>query len=303
MRGSGPIFAGIRAAAAVALLGAVPGWAGGCVALEAALKPHAGPTVRLRDVQLRGLGLHQVTLLLNLDVTNRYDSDLPILGTDFLLRVEGQPLLRGRSGPAPSVPGRGRGTLEVPVEVRYRELRRTVTAARLGRVLTYAIDLTLWADAPLLGRIELPLRHEGRLPLPAPPAIDVVQVRWPSRLWSRWAAVACLELRNRNEFPVDIEALYLRLGLGPSVVLALEIDGPRHFDAGATTRVDVLAQISPSGLGQAAAAWFRGAGVAYTLSGACRLVTPYGTLDAPLWKSGWMGPPPDPDPPAHSSDR
>jgi tRNA G37 N-methylase Trm5 len=62
--------------------------------------------------------------------------------------------------------------VSLPDEVIYARLLRSLNG-KPGSTIPYRTELQLWVDAPDLGQIKLPLRHEGLLSLPKAVEINV----------------------------------------------------------------------------------------------------------------------------------
>lgn len=144
--------------------------AGGCAGmdpwLQAAGIERPGVSVdgaRVTAVDFDGLDL-EVTFLI--DNPNRVGINLAAL--DYELDVAGRTLLRGDRAERLEVPAEGVGRVMLPITVRfedlyrlYRDLRQPVPGASAGYDLTAGLHF----DLPVLGRVRVPARTGGDLPL------------------------------------------------------------------------------------------------------------------------------------------
>lgn len=138
-------------------------WAVGCAGLKgASLYPRAS----VAGVEVEDIGLTALTLAFDVSVTNPYTVMLPVLGVDFALQSSGTEFLAGAVDVTESIPAGATRSLAVPVRVPYREIFTVLSGVQAGSRLPYQADLELHVDAPILGRIGLPLDASGEINIP-----------------------------------------------------------------------------------------------------------------------------------------
>lgn len=135
----------------------------GCAAMKgASLYPRAS----VAGVEVEDIGLTALTLAFDVSVTNPYTVTLPVLGVDFALQSAGTEFLTGALELAQSIPAGTTRSLAVPVRVPYREIYAVLSGVKPGAKLPYDAALELQVDAPILGRIGLPLDASGEITIP-----------------------------------------------------------------------------------------------------------------------------------------
>jgi len=133
---------------------------GGCGMIEK-------PTAHITGASLQNVSLTEATLLVNVDVVNPYGAPLPLSNVDYALSSQGQPFMRGQADVAGTVPANSTKALTVPVRINYLELLKAVKSARPGTNVPYKADMGLSVDAPIWGKLRLPMSREGELAIPS----------------------------------------------------------------------------------------------------------------------------------------
>lgn len=136
----------------------------GCAGLVApALKE---PTVTLEDTQVIALDLEQADLLFDFRVGNPNGVTLPLAGIEYELLVNGSRFLDGAQDRRVDIAAHGESRVELPVTLRYRDLFTAFRSLRDRERSDYEIRADFLFDVPLLGRIRVPVKERGDLPLP-----------------------------------------------------------------------------------------------------------------------------------------
>ena len=115
------------------------------------------PEVKLRDVQVMGLGFKNQTFLLSFDIINPNPFPLPVNHVSYGVRLDGQRFATGQAASDISVPAGGESQFAISVE-----LDLLSTAPRL---------LSIVRDAT---RQDIPYQLEGQLGIDIPMAQSVV---------------------------------------------------------------------------------------------------------------------------------
>lgn len=135
----------------------------GCAALSVK-KPSAAVT----GMAVRGVDAEGFTLEFAVDVTNPNGFAVPLSAADYELGVGGVELLRGAASPNRSIPANGTLGVTLPVTVDFNNLLRAEQAIRdTGGNVPYdlAAGLSFDTGSPLTGKIRVPVRYSGTLPL------------------------------------------------------------------------------------------------------------------------------------------
>jgi LEA14-like dessication related protein len=138
-------------------------FAGGCSALNV-----QRPSAAVTGVSVGGVNAEGFQLDVAVDVSNPNNVALPLTAADYTLGVGGAALLQGEANPRRSIPANGSLAVTLPVQVTFERLLAAEQAIRdSGGNVPYDLQAGLSFDtgAPLAGKVRVPLRHRGTLPL------------------------------------------------------------------------------------------------------------------------------------------
>jgi LEA14-like dessication related protein len=244
------------------------------------------PSARLSGVSLENVDAKSLTLQFAVDVTNPYPAPLPLTNLDYALGSKGSTFLDGNAPLQGTVPAGGTKTVLVPARVTFRRLLAALSGVQPGQVVPYDAAMGLSVDAPVIGSLRLPLKKEGRLPIPALPDAALRDVRWDQLSLARAVGVIELALTNRNEFPVDLSAMDYALSVGGKKVAQSRVTKPVRFEPGQTRTVEIPVAFATGELGLGALSVLRGKDTLYGLSGSAEFDTDFGPLSLPVSVKG-----------------
>jgi LEA14-like dessication related protein len=245
------------------------------------------PSAHVTGVRLQDIDLESVTMLFDVELKNPYSVPLPLVNLDYGLASKGKPFLSGEAPLQGTVPAMGSKTVSLPAKVTYKQLLSVLTDVKLGSVIPYRADLGLSVDAPAVGAMRLPLSKEGELPVPAPPEVQVQEIKWDDLSLDSAGGTVKLSVVNRNAFPVEMAKLAYGLKLGDVEVANTSIARPLAFAAdGGAGVVEIPLSLSPRKLGLAVFRMLAGKGSGYTFTGDMNVKTPFGPMDLPVEKIG-----------------
>lgn len=257
---------------------------GGCQSLKAMLD--ASPSASVKGVKFADLSPEGMKLLFDVEVINPYEVPLPLTNMGYSLASGAQPFLTGKADVAGTIPAKGSKRLTVPATVNFAQLLSALSGVRPGAVVPYAANLDLSVTPPGTGPLTLPLKHQGELPVPAVPEVQLASVDWKNLSLDEASAVLKVKIKNTNQFAVDLAKLNYAVSLGGTKVAESSVAEPRKFAAGGENTLEIPLSIKPINLGLAAFNMLRGSGANYEMSGLMNLGTPYGQIDMPYNKSG-----------------
>jgi LEA14-like dessication related protein len=255
------------------------------------------PTARVTGVGIEDFSLDGLALRFDVRIDNPYSVGLPLLSLDFALASEGRPFLAGSADAAGTIPARDARTVPVTARVRFADLLRVLSGVKPGALVPYGADFRVVVDAPGVGRLNLPLRKEGELPVPTVPDVRLEQVEWTRLEPTEARARLTLGVDNPNRFAMRIERLGFDLSLGGVKVAEGRFDTEFDLDDVAPEDAAVDGQgawfegvdisFSPLQLGAGVFNLLSGrAASSYVLSGTLDVKTPFGPLAMPYQSSG-----------------
>jgi LEA14-like dessication related protein len=250
------------------------------------LKGMARPSARIQGVRLQDITLQDLTLLVDIEVTNPASVPLPLLDAAYELSSQGISFLSGKAALQGTVPAGGSKVETLPLRLTYAAVLNVLSGVRPGAIVPLSARLTLSVDAPVLGRLELPLERDAELPVPAVPDVRLERIEWSELSLQRATAVLHLGLTNRNSFPVELRELDYTLRLDGTQIVTSQARPGADFAAGVKGQVRIPVSFSPVALGAGVYRLLTGSAARYNLSGTLQLGSRFGSMQLPLDASG-----------------
>lgn len=258
----------------------------GCSQLKSYLKDVDKPSARITNVKLNNLSLDGVGILVDVKITNPYAVALPLVNLDYKLATNGTPFLNGAADVQGSIPAKDSKTIQVPATISFSGLLENVKTVRPGSVVPYKLDVGLGVDAPVVGRLNLPISKTGEFPVPSLPKIELAGIDWTKLSLQDAQAVLKIKVNNTNSFPIDLSKLDYGLSLGGKRIGGASVSKATHFGKGQSNTLSIPISVKPIDLGLSAFRMLSGKGSSYELGGSLGVKTPFGPLTMPFNKSG-----------------
>ncbi|HEX9792626.1 MAG TPA: LEA type 2 family protein [Planctomycetota bacterium] len=268
---------------ATALAAAALATLAGCSALGDAL---GTPTARIASVGLQDLQLDGVTMLFDVEIENPYSVALPLVNLGYALASGGKSFLEGRAKLDGSVPAGGKRTIQVPAKLNFAGVLSALTGLKPGAVFPYAAQLDLSVDAPVVGRIGLPLETSGELPIPALPKLEMPRIDVEKFGLTGVNAVLQFGIENPNQFPISLDVFDYALKLGGNPVASSKVRDGSKIAANGTGKLRIPIEISTLDVGRGVLDLLRGNSAVYDVSGSMQLGTPFGAMPSPIKAAG-----------------
>lgn len=259
---------------------------GGCQSMEDLLKSAPKPTARITGASLRGLTLEKVDLVFDVEISNPYGANLPLLDLGYSIGSGGQKLVEGNVQPAGAIPANGSKVIQLPASIRFASVMATLKNVRPGSVVPYQADFSLGVDAPVVGRLNLPLSHSGEVPVPAVPEVSLESFDIGALSLEKVEATAKLHVKNTNQFNLDLAKLGLNLTLGGKEVSRTKLAESASLAPGQSGTIEVPLSFSPRAFGMGVFNMLSGKQAGYSISGSVEANTRFGPMALPFTKSG-----------------
>jgi len=258
----------------------------GCQQLEQALAGAPKPGADIRGVRFGNIDLEQATMLFDVDITNPYDVEIPLLDLDYALETGGAKFLTGKGDLSGMLPAKGTKTFEIPATVNFKQLLAAAQGVRPGEVVPYTASMNVFYDAPVVGRKSWPVSKKGELPVPTAPEVKISAIEFEKLDLTEASALVKLNLKNTNKFKVDVNELAYGLSLGGSEVARSALADPAKFDPGDSEDITIPISFSPTQFGLALFNMLRGEGADYEIAGNMNVDTPFGQMNLPYQRAG-----------------
>ena len=254
----------------------------GCQSMQDLIGGAPKPTAHVIGVSIRGLSLENVVLLFDVEVENPYATSLPLTDLGYALSSGGNKFLQGTLTPTGSIPARGKQVIQLPATVPFSSLFTALKGVKPGAIVPYTADFRIGVDVPVLGRIDVPLSKSGELPVPAVPQVELSSLAMGKLGLDQIKASAKLQVKNTNQFPLDLTRLGISFALGGQEVGGSKLANPVTLPAGQATTLEIPLSFSPRAVGIGLVNLLKGNQIAYKVSGSMDANTRFGPLSLPF---------------------
>lgn len=260
--------------------------AAGCESMDSLTESVPKPSARVTAARLQGLTLDKVDLVFDVEVSNPYTVNLPLLDLGWAISSRGQQVLAGNLQPKGAIPAQGRRTMRFPASVKFASLLDLLKDLRPGAVVPYTARIDVGVDAPVLGRIALPLSHAGELPVPTVPEVGLDSFQMHTLSLDKVEALARLRVRNTNQFDIDPARLDLHLTLGGQAVAQARAKGAGRLVPDQVMTLELPISFAPKAFGAGLFNLLRGSEAGYGISGSLEAGTRFGPVTLPFSATG-----------------
>ena len=254
----------------------------GCQSMQDMLGGAPKPTAHVIGASIRGLSLENVVLLFDVEVQNPYAASLPLVDLGYSLASGGKKFLEGSLTPTGSIPAHGKQVLQVPATVPFSSLYAALKGIKPGAIVPYTADFRIGVNVPALGKIDVPLSKSGEFPVPAVPQVELSSLAVGKLGLDQIKASAKLQVKNTNQFPLDLTRLGVSFALGGQEVGGSKLSNPVTLPSGQTTTLEVPLSFSPRAAGIGLVNLLKGNQIAYKVSGSIDANSRFGPLSLPF---------------------
>ena len=238
---------------------------------------------------MRNLSLNSLDLVFDIEITNPYGVKLPIVELNYAVGSGELQLLQGGITTLENVPANGSRVIQVPASLDFAAALQTLSNVSPGSILPYHAEINIAVDAPFIGAINLPLKHEGEIPIPAVPYISLASFDVGVMTWDEVRATAKLRVENTNQFEIELAKLQFDLELGDETVASAGTRRTYSLAPGKSEIVEIPISFSPRAFGVGITGIFdmlRGSQAEYGIAGILDLGTRFGPLSIPFSYGG-----------------
>ena len=254
----------------------------GCQSMQDIIGGVPKPTAHVIGASIRGLTLENIVLLFDVEIENPYAASLPLIDLGYSLTSGGAKFLEGTVTPTGSIPARGKQVIQLPATVPFSSMFAALKGVKPGAIVPYTADFRIGVDAPVLGRLNVPFSKNGELPVPAVPQVELSSLVIGKLTLDQMRATAKLNVKNTNQFPLDLKKLGVSFALGGLEVGSSKLANSVNLSAGEATTLDVPLSFSPRAVGAGLVNLLRSNQIAYKVSGSIEAGTRFGPLSLPF---------------------
>jgi LEA14-like dessication related protein len=235
------------------------------------------PRVTFRSATLDALDLEGATVAFEWSVENPNSFGLDLASIAYRLDLEGRQAVAGDLPGGLRLPARGAAPLRVPVRVRFADVPGLARLASGKDEVGYRLSGTVGVRTPL-GVLDVPVAHEGRLPVPRLPELSLEGLAVRSASMSELGLDVRLRVKNPNRFPLPAATLACGIALAGAEVGSAQARPVAPVAAGGSAVVAIPVALSLLGAGRAAAQVAQGGPVDVAVTGTAS----FGGVPVPL---------------------
>ncbi|NIO39672.1 MAG: hypothetical protein GTO41_05430 [Burkholderiales bacterium] len=258
----------------------------GCGSLEEAIRVTPKPDAKVLGASVRNLKLRSVDVVFDIEVSNPYTVSLPLIDLSYTIGSSGQQLLSGSIKPSGSIPAGGSSVIQLPARVDLESVLQILPAVKPGAVVPYSAQIQVIVNAPLLGEIDLPVRRNGEIPVPAIPEVTLVSLDVLNFGLDEVKAEARLRVKNTNRFHMQFSGLRFDLALGDRTVARARLRNSSKLAPGQIAVLKIPVTFFTNALGAGALDLLSGSDAAYAITGKIDVMTRFGEMVLPFSERG-----------------
>ena len=209
------------------------------------------PKVSVESAKLASLSFQGATLQFGFGVDNPNPVGLHLDGFDYALSVEGARMMEGQQDSKLDLAANAKRTIELPVTLKYQQLWTGLRQVVEKKQAAYVLEAGFAFDVPVLGRVRIPVRREGNLPLLRLPKVRLERIAIAG-LSARAADLALsVAVDNPNDLEAELQGIDTSLTLNQRSVGRLVHEGTVRVAANGTERLTVPLRLDLVQLGSA----------------------------------------------------
>ncbi len=234
------------------LLLMVPLLLSGCASVQKlAAEVFTPPRLHFVDAKVAAVDLDGTTVILDFTLENPNQLALRVARATSHLEVEKAKVADGELPGGLTLPARGTAPFAVTVRLRWSEVARFAEQVRRQTEVAYRVDGVIAVDTPI-GPIDLPYKHDGRLPVPRLPSLRLAGGSVSMSSLTDLELTLVLDAENPNGFPLPGATLHFDLLVNDVTVATGREAALSPLKAGGGARVTLPVRVSLLGVGRAA---------------------------------------------------
>ncbi|XP_020262013.1 uncharacterized protein LOC109838014 [Asparagus officinalis] len=244
------------------------------------------PSADVAAVHIPKINLKMIEIVVDVLITNPNPIPIPLVDINYLIESDGRKLVSGLIPDAGTIHAHGSETVKIPVTLIYDDIKSTYTDIKPGSIIPYKIKVDLIVDVPIFGRITLPLKKTGEIPVPYKPDIDVDKIKFEKFSFEETTAALHLSLENKNDFDLGLNLLEYEFWLSDVSIASAELTKTTKLEKNGITHMEIPISFKPKDFGSAVWDMIRGRGTGYSMKGNIDVDTPFGQMKLPISKEG-----------------
>jgi len=252
----------------------------GCSAVENVVMPADRPTAEVAAVTIDDLSLDGLRLTVAVDVSNPYETEIPLSFADYGFASDGTPFLAGELPLAGAIPAYAKRTVMLETRFDVDVIRASLPSARPGDVIPFDAQLGVVVRTPVnAGGMRIPLETSSSFPLVDAVRVELIDVLFDEVNLTQVRGRIRFELEHDNTFAVTVASISTTLRDGASAVVTTDAEPGVSVRIDRPQRLDVPFVFSPLDATPEGLTRYRDDQRSYRATGRMTINTPYGHVD------------------------
>lgn len=178
----------------------------GCAALQDLVQIQK-PSIRVTSTKLTALNFEGLDLNLTFEIDNPNALAVSAEGFDYDFKLNGHSFVQGKESKAVSIPATGKGYVDLPVSLAFKDIYQTVVSLKNQDSTRYEISAGFNFNLPVLGPIRVPVSKQGDLPLLKLPKVSIRKFKVNRMGFTGADLELVLGVANPNAIPFQLKAM------------------------------------------------------------------------------------------------
>ncbi|HUX14523.1 MAG TPA: LEA type 2 family protein [Spirochaetia bacterium] len=211
----------------------------GCASLKGLGNLVEKPRAQVTKAEVEKLNFEGAQIGVDVKITNPNAIGVSLSGFSYAFAVNGVSFITGDFTQGFSIAANGDSTVHVPVAFVYQKLISSIASLAGRNEAAYRIDLKFAFDVPVLGKVEVPITAEGKLPVVRVPDIKFTALTVKQLTLSGAVVAIRLDLRNPNIFALSLGTLDYAFSVNGSSWVSTRIDREVTVDPGSGATIEI----------------------------------------------------------------
>lgn len=210
------------------------------------------PSVSFSDYKITDLSLDTADLLFDFKVENPNPVAIEIKNYAYDFQIDQQSFLQGSQLANTSIDASGESIVQVPVTLEFDDLVQSFRSVLSQDEINYTIDTIIGTEVPILGLVELPITHDGTVPVVKLPKLNIASFRVDDLSISKASLMLGIEIANNNIFGIDLNDMNYSIELNGLSVIEGKFTEAIQIEEKSTLIVEVPVEFNLLQLGMSA---------------------------------------------------
>jgi LEA14-like dessication related protein len=162
------------------------------------------PTAKIKSASIANIDFEQLTLAVDVGVTNPNPIALRAEGMTLDLMIDGKKITQVVNNEGLQLNARGSSSQQLMVAIPFKSIYAAVSHLKDKNEFEYSIDGNINLNVPALGNIALPLAYKNSAPVPKKPEVSFSDIRVTDTSFTKISLAFDMTIKNPNTFGMNL---------------------------------------------------------------------------------------------------